>query len=131
MSSGNSIATFIIDSSRQTSSSYHHQAARPSRTTYPLYKPHVLLSLLLCSILILPPSPRSSSSWRSSASRLAASSDFTVSENSTPTLRSSPVRSLGSTFVPNRFHTSGDFVPGIHYSLPLGRSAFFGRSLRT
>ena len=36
-----------------------------------------------------------------------ANCELTLTENSMPTLRSSPDRSLGSILVPNRFQTSG------------------------
>ena len=43
--------------------------------------------------------------------RLAAPSDLTVTESSTPIVRSEPKRSLGRIRVPRRFQTSGGTVP--------------------
>ena len=42
---------------------------------------------------------------------LRADSAFTVTEKSTPILRSEPDLSLGMIFVPNRFQISGGTVP--------------------
>jgi len=51
--------------------------------------------------LIFPLSPKSSRIWRRSDSKPLADSAFTVTEKSTPILRSEPDLSFGMIFVPN------------------------------
>jgi len=56
-------------------------------------------------------SPSSCTIWRRSDAKPSAAAALTVTEKSTPTLRSAPDRSFGRIFVPRRFHTSGGTVP--------------------
>lgn len=55
--------------------------------------------------------PSSCRICRSSAARPFADSAGTVTENSSPILRSEPDRSFGRIFVPKRFQTSGGTLP--------------------
>ena len=56
-------------------------------------------------------SPRSSRACCNSNWKPCARLDSMLTENLTPTFRSSPDRSLGRSLVPRRFHTSGGTVP--------------------
>ena len=69
-----------------------------------------------------PPNPRLSKIWRISDSIFFPNAESTLTENSIPTLRSSPDRSFGRILVPSLFQTSGG-EPVFETQLPLSYRA--------